>query len=77
MNRRIDINSMMNEFKLVTIDAFESGVVEVPTDCVTVDCVTVDCVTVDCVTVDCVTVEFTSSSNTLISPYSPYNSDLS
>jgi hypothetical protein len=26
----------MNKFKLVTIDAFEPGVVEVPIDCVTV-----------------------------------------
>ncbi len=62
MNKRIDINSIMNKFKLVTIDAFEPGVVEVPIDCVTVDCVTVDCITV-----------VVTRSNALISPYSPYN----
>jgi len=47
----------MNKFKLVTIDAFEPGVVEVPIDCVTVDCITV----------------VVARSNALISPYSPYN----
>jgi hypothetical protein len=66
LNRRIGINSIINKFKLVNINVFESDMGGILVESVSVEVVTVDVVTVDVV-----------CSNILRSPYSAINSDFS